>query len=613
MKLRGALLAATVLAMPIAASAQPVTGLYVGLGAGVNITTKEQVKNLSFPTLAPLGSGLSTSGNITGSAGFAGNLALGWGFGNGLRAELEGLYRITTSAVIRASGLPALAVAPMNRNTAAWPMSCMISTACRRGSCRISVSALAISASQKTIHFYNTAPIARTAIGTQGLGIAWQHTEGSFAYQAIIGAAFPLPQIAPGLAFTAEYRFLGTTGNRTYGGTATAANTAGAVFAVPASVQLGPTYNNQIMVGLRYNFGVAPPPPPPAAAVPAQAPARSYLVFFDWDKATLTDRARQIIGEAADNSTKVQYTRIEVNGYTDTSGTQQYNQGLSIRRAKAVQAELVKDGVPPATRSPSRASATRTCWCRPVLASASRRTAASRSSSADQQRLVDDDKEWGAARRPFSSVPEEGQETCGSVAYRWRLALSGIPAGGQGTAVPGRLYRCRRRPLILPKRYQRLNRTSAGSPHLESTRRSVLSALGSIGYGLGNGIRFEVEGNLPTAQHLEWQGPGSPSFQRQHEDLWRDGQCAVRHGYRRALAVPVYRCRRGYAWTNLHNFTVTPSVPPLGVVTSNDTHGCVRLAGDSRLVVSDAEYARPFADQRVSLPAAPQAIRVARR
>ena len=40
--------------------------------------------------------------------------------------------------------------------------------------------------------------------------------------------------------------------------------------------------------------------------------------------------------EAADNSTHVQVTRIEVNGYTDTSGTPKYNLGLSIRRAKAV-------------------------------------------------------------------------------------------------------------------------------------------------------------------------------------------------------------------------------------------------------------------------------------
>jgi OOP family OmpA-OmpF porin len=90
-----------------------------------------------------------------------------------------------------------------------------------------------------------------------------------------------------------------------------------------------------------------PPPPPPApVAAPAPAPTRSYLVFFDWDKYNLTDRARQIIAGAAANSTKVQYTRIEVNGHTDTSGTPQYNQGLSIRRAKAVKAELINDGVP---------------------------------------------------------------------------------------------------------------------------------------------------------------------------------------------------------------------------------------------------------------------------
>ena len=40
MQLRSALLAATVLAAPFAASAQPVTGLYVGAGAGVNLTQK---------------------------------------------------------------------------------------------------------------------------------------------------------------------------------------------------------------------------------------------------------------------------------------------------------------------------------------------------------------------------------------------------------------------------------------------------------------------------------------------------------------------------------------------------------------------------------------------
>ena len=99
--------------------------------------------------------------------------------------------------------------------------------------------------------------------------------------------------------------------------------------------------------GLRYAFGEAPPPlPASGAGAPAPAPSRTYLVFFDWDKATLTDRARQIVGEAAISSTRVQLTRIQVNGYTDTSGTAAYNQRLSVRRAEAVAAELVRDGVP---------------------------------------------------------------------------------------------------------------------------------------------------------------------------------------------------------------------------------------------------------------------------
>jgi OmpA-OmpF porin, OOP family len=35
-----------------------------------------------------------------------------------------------------------------------------------------------------------------------------------------------------------------------------------------------------------------------------------------------------------------------VNGYTDTSGTQQQNQKLSVQHAQVVAEELIKDGVP---------------------------------------------------------------------------------------------------------------------------------------------------------------------------------------------------------------------------------------------------------------------------
>jgi outer membrane protein OmpA-like peptidoglycan-associated protein len=84
-----------------------------------------------------------------------------------------------------------------------------------------------------------------------------------------------------------------------------------------------------------------------APGAPAVAPTRTYLVFFDWDRADLTDRARQIVAEAAQASPHVQTTRIEVNGYTDLSGTPAYNQKLSVRRAQQVQNELVRDGVAP--------------------------------------------------------------------------------------------------------------------------------------------------------------------------------------------------------------------------------------------------------------------------
>ena len=99
MQLRSALLAATILATPVVASAQvPVTGLYVGAGVGVNITQQENIKRAGVPTTffgsttgAPIfGNG---NGQVKGSTGFAGLASVGWGFGNGLRAEVEGSYR----------------------------------------------------------------------------------------------------------------------------------------------------------------------------------------------------------------------------------------------------------------------------------------------------------------------------------------------------------------------------------------------------------------------------------------------------------------------------------------------------------------------------------------
>jgi OmpA-OmpF porin, OOP family len=330
MKLRGALLAASLLGLPVVASAQPVTGLYISSGIGINLMNGENVDQASG-----FGTSVSPDATIHAHPGFAGQLAVGWGLGNGLRFEAEGDYLSNKYYQLSGTGLPGATAGGWEQKFG--PMFNVL------------------------YDFVGLTPVVQPYVGL-GVGYQWVNlqnargydalgdslylnnaTKGSFAYQAILGVALPI-SAAPGLALTAEYRFMGLAGDRSYDGVATIAG----VGSSGGGVKLNDDFNHTILVGFRYNFGQVPPPAPAPVAAPAPAvqPARSYLVFFDWDKATLTDRARQIIREAADNSTHVQYTRIEVNGYTDTSGTPQYNMGLSIRRAEAVRAELIKDGVP---------------------------------------------------------------------------------------------------------------------------------------------------------------------------------------------------------------------------------------------------------------------------
>src|SRR5271165_3332054 len=91
MNLRSALLAATVVALPLAAQAQqPVTGIYVGLGAGANILSSEKV---NVPGSLGLAGVAGSGGQLKFETGFVGKGSVGWGFGNGLRAEIEGGFR----------------------------------------------------------------------------------------------------------------------------------------------------------------------------------------------------------------------------------------------------------------------------------------------------------------------------------------------------------------------------------------------------------------------------------------------------------------------------------------------------------------------------------------
>lgn len=296
MNLRNALIAAAIVAAPVAMApaavqAQPLNGMYVGAGAGVNWMTDT---NTRVP---------GTTGKLKSDIGVVGLGSVGYAFGNGFRVELEGNYR-TQNVKNNGRGATLQSYGPM-------------------------VNAL---------YDFDAGFGAITPYVGVGVGYQWGekngaapngNSKGAWAGQGILGAAYAIADV-PGLAVTAEARVLGTFERVRYGNGST-----------------DPQMNVSGLLGLRYNFGAVGAPVVAAApaAVPAPAPARSYLVFFDWDKSDLTPRARQIIADAAQASTRVATTRIEVAGHADRTGTAQYNQALSLRRANAVAAELVRLGV----------------------------------------------------------------------------------------------------------------------------------------------------------------------------------------------------------------------------------------------------------------------------
>jgi OOP family OmpA-OmpF porin len=100
-------------------------------------------------------------------------------------------------------------------------------------------------------------------------------------------------------------------------------------------------------VGLNYHFN-QPPPPPPPLAIPAPPPAapKVFIVFFDWDKDTITPEGHAIIQQAADAYKAGAPVQIQVTGYTDRSGSPGYNQRLSERRANNVARAMAALGVP---------------------------------------------------------------------------------------------------------------------------------------------------------------------------------------------------------------------------------------------------------------------------
>ncbi|MFC0410608.1 P44/Msp2 family outer membrane protein, partial [Roseomonas elaeocarpi] len=337
MKFRHALLATTLLATPFVASgaqaqsawwtppswlatpvAQPVTGLYVSGGAGWNHSSKRNLTAKGANATYFDNTVNNRQGDVEFSEGWGGQVAVGWGFGNGLRAEVEGNYRRNVASHVGgwSSKAPRAGVnGAFNDATGQQEQYGVMAN----GYYDFQLPA-----------WFPQMPIPVVPYVGGGVGYVWtdlhgvggsrypngnsvmlDDTRGSFAYQGIAGLAFPIPQV-PGLSLTVEYRYLGTLQRYFDGEVRTPTNQT----VSRGKFEVDSGNNHSAMLGLRYALYTPPvvaaaPPVAPMQAAPQQT-ARTYLVFFDWDRSDLTDRARQIIAEAAQNSRTAGVTRIEV-------------------------------------------------------------------------------------------------------------------------------------------------------------------------------------------------------------------------------------------------------------------------------------------------------------
>jgi outer membrane protein OmpA-like peptidoglycan-associated protein len=133
---------------------------------------------------------------------------------------------------------------------------------------------------------------------------------------------------------------------------------------------------HSLLGGITFNFGAPtpppvdttpppvietptpPPPPPPATRTcpngttipatdtcPVQV-AGPFMVFFDWDRDEITAQAAAILDNAAAAYQTMGQAQVMLAGHADRSGSDQYNVGLSQRRAANVRSYLAGRGIP---------------------------------------------------------------------------------------------------------------------------------------------------------------------------------------------------------------------------------------------------------------------------
>lgn len=297
-------------------------GIYVGAGVGAH---KPQNSSVSQ-------GGQSTSVGL--KTGLAGAAAVGYAFGNGLRAELELAHRRSNVST---------AVAGQTASGSLDATSLMINGLYDIATGTSFVPYLGAGVGGARVRANN--------IGALTSGASANGGDNVFAYQGIAGVDY---HVDANWALGASYRYFATQ-------KADVSASTGAKAGVPFR-------DHAVLLGMRWNFGTpaaapapqpvqapaqpaaSPPPPQPQAPLPAPAAAtagpRNFTVFFDFDKSDITQDAQRVLSEAANSAKSGNFTRVTATGHTDTMGAPRYNMALSIRRANAVRDALVREGIP---------------------------------------------------------------------------------------------------------------------------------------------------------------------------------------------------------------------------------------------------------------------------
>ncbi len=286
-------------------------GPFVGIMGGVNFSDDQDIS----------GVGAGINRNVDTDTGWAVLPSVGYRYGNGVRTEFELGYRENdidgVSGAANGSG-------DISAKSAMLNLLYDVDT----GSRIMPYIGGGIGYAQVD---YKARPV--------GVGLDRVNDEDNvFAYQGIAGLSYWLNEA---VEVAAEYRYFATQDPD---------------FRTSAGVAAEGEYDSHAaLIGLRWNFGApkapvaepvaaapesAPPPPTEPAALP-----RAFIVFFDWDRSDVTAEADAILNDAAAYAKTTGAVRIAATGHADRSGTDTYNQALSMRRAVSVKARLLALGV----------------------------------------------------------------------------------------------------------------------------------------------------------------------------------------------------------------------------------------------------------------------------